>query len=87
MRLVRRTIEYAGISDPSSPSEIRVEILGLRNAIKQAEELISRHEQALEIAGTMERSIREAQHGIEGKADSGASEEAQEDRGGPPLVR
>ncbi len=50
MRLVRKRIEYAGIEHPSTPEELLVEILGLRNAAKQAEELISRFEQALEIA-------------------------------------
>ena len=50
MKLVKKHIEYAGISNPSTPDELRIEILGLRNAARQADELISRCEQALEIA-------------------------------------
>ncbi len=88
MRLCKRNIEYAGVANPSTPAEIRVEILGLRNAVKQAEELISRHEQALEIALLVDRFPMEAQqHGVAGEADSGTPEEAQEEPGCPPLVR
>jgi hypothetical protein len=59
MRISRRTLEYVGVADPATPEEIRIEILGLRNAIRQAEELISRHEQAMEIAAIMEREMPE----------------------------
>jgi FlaA1/EpsC-like NDP-sugar epimerase len=96
MRLSTRTVEYAGIVDPSTPAEIRIEILGLRNAIRQAEELISRHEQALELAQIMGRSIREAQqrsaeedqrHVVAEETGGTAEEKAEANQGSPPLVR
>jgi FlaA1/EpsC-like NDP-sugar epimerase len=87
MRLCKRNIEYAGVADPSTPAEIRVEILGLRNAIKQAEELISRHEQALEIALLIDRFPMEAQHGVAGEVDNRTPKETQEEQSCPPLVR
>jgi hypothetical protein len=50
MKLVPKHIEYAGVMDPGSPEELEIEIYGLRNAIRQAEELMSRHEQAIALA-------------------------------------
>ena len=88
MKLCKKHIEYAGITEPSTPAEIRIEIFGLRNAIKQAEELISRHEQALEIALIVGKiSMEERQNDIEGEIDSGASGETQGKSDCPPLVR
>jgi len=83
MKLSRKTIEYAGIVDPSNPFEIKIEILGLRNAIRQAEELISRHEQALEIAVLVGRMpMREG-------ADEEPSEVPEDTKPTvcPPLIR
>lgn len=48
--MTKKQITYLGISTPSTPQEIAVEITGLKTAIKTAEELISRLEQALAIA-------------------------------------
>lgn len=88
MKLCKRNIEYAGVAELLTTADIRVEILGLRNAIKQAEELISRHEQALEIATLVDRLPREAQqYGVEGEADNRTPEKAQEESSCPPLVR
>jgi hypothetical protein len=48
-KLVKKTIEYLGLTQPSTRNELNVEIAGLLNVIKQAEELISRHKQSLAI--------------------------------------
>lgn len=49
-RLAKKHIIYAGVENPISASEIKVEILGLKNAVKQAEEMISRYEQVFAIS-------------------------------------
>lgn len=49
-RLTAKTIEYTGAKKMEMPADARLEIAGLRNAIKQAEEMISRWEQVLLIA-------------------------------------
>ena len=83
MKIAKQTIEYAGVSNPGSPAEIRIEILGLRNAIKQAEELISRHEQALELAMVMGHFSMDGKH--EEEPIGQPSEESVSIP--PPLVR
>jgi len=91
MSICKRAIEYAGVANPTTPDEMRIEILGLRNAIRQAEELISRHEQAMEIAAYMRRLAavgpEETQNAIEGEADIRTPEGTQAEPSGPPLVR
>lgn len=47
--IVKKYVTYAGIEKPETVSELKVEILGLRNVIKIAEELISRYEQVFSI--------------------------------------
>jgi hypothetical protein len=47
--IVKKYIAYAGIEQPATPEQIKVELYGLKNVIKIAEELISRLEQALAI--------------------------------------
>jgi hypothetical protein len=54
--LEKRNIEYLGIDSPKTKQELLVEILGLRNAIKTAEEKISRIEQAIAIAELQKES-------------------------------
>jgi len=88
MKLEKRTMEYAGICNPLTPAEIRIEILGLKNLVKQAEEWISRYEQALEIAMLVERIPMEAQrYDSTGEIDSRTPEETQGKSDCPPLVR
>jgi len=48
--LVKKKIEYLGINSPNTPAQVRVEVAGLKQAIKVAEELICRLEQAVAIA-------------------------------------
>ena len=48
--MVKKYIAYLGIENPATMAEVRVEICGLRNAVKMAEELASRLEQSLAIA-------------------------------------
>jgi hypothetical protein len=87
MRITRKTVEYAGFADPSTPDEIKIEILGLRNAIRQAEERISRYEQALEMAMLLGRQSTEAaQRDVQGTGVQ-AAEAAEENQNSPPLVR
>jgi len=47
--IVKKHIVYPGIENPVTPAQVKVEICGLRNAIKIAEELVSRLEQVLTI--------------------------------------
>lgn len=47
--IIKKAISYAGIDTPKTVEEIKVEMLGLKNAIKIAEELISRYEQVFAI--------------------------------------
>jgi len=49
MSVIKKHIVYAGINDPQTVNELKVEICGLKNLIKIAEELISRYEQVLSI--------------------------------------
>ena len=48
-KLVRKQVEYLGIDSPDSPLQIKVELAGLRHAIKTIEEKIARYEQSLAI--------------------------------------
>lgn len=57
MAIVKKQIVYVGIEDPNSPIELKVEIAGLKNLIKIAEELISRHEQVLTIIDLKSEAI------------------------------
>lgn len=47
--IIKKYVTYAGIEKPETVAELEVEILGLRNVIKIAEELISRYEQVFAI--------------------------------------
>ena len=47
--IVKKHITYPGIEKLETITELKVEICGLKNAIKIAEELISRYEQVLAI--------------------------------------
>lgn len=55
--IIEKHIIYPGISNPRSLRELKVEICGLRNAIKIAEELISRYEQAIAIAELKQNEV------------------------------
>ena len=47
--IIKKHIIYPGLENPSTIAELKVEICGLTNAIKIAEELISRYNQVLAI--------------------------------------
>ena len=50
MSVIQKYIEYPGIDgSPTTIAQLKVEMCGLKNAIKIAEELISRYEQVLAI--------------------------------------
>ena len=76
MMLVKKEIEYAGIKQPENLTQIKVEILGLKHVISQAEEKIASLEQAYAIAEMIR--YKEAEESI-GKAakEAAASEEAE----------
>jgi hypothetical protein len=61
MSVVKKYIIYPGIEKPRTIQEITVEILGLKNAIAIANELISRYDQALAIANINQEHINESQ--------------------------
>ena len=58
--LIKKQIEYLGIESPSTPGQVRVEMAGLRQAIKVAEELVCRLEQALAIAELKQEEYADA---------------------------
>jgi hypothetical protein len=76
-RLSKKNIIYAGIEEPRTPSELRVEILGLQNAIKQAEEMISRYQQVFAV---QELQNEERQHASQTKSDSETQEGTEKKR-------
>ena len=47
--IIKKHITYAGVERPETVAEIKVEVLGLRNLIAIANELISRYEQVFAI--------------------------------------
>lgn len=56
--LVKKNIEYLGIKEPNTYKQVKVEIAGLKHAIKIAEELIYRLEQALTIVELKQEEIQ-----------------------------
>lgn len=56
MKVIKKSVEYAGVSGPGTPEELEIEIFGLKNAIRQAQELISRHEQAIALVRLARRT-------------------------------
>lgn len=82
--IIKKQIVYAGIDGPKTEKELRVEILGLKNAIRQSEELISRYEQVLAIKDLSEeifnaRSSLNADKNSEGTTrGSGVGSEGEE---------
>lgn len=61
-KIIKKYITYAGIENPETIAELKVELLGLKNSIKIAEELISRYEQVFAIM-EMTKEIQEEQDG------------------------
>jgi Ran GTPase-activating protein (RanGAP) involved in mRNA processing and transport len=76
-RISKKSIVYAGIEEPTTSAEIKVEILGLQNAIKQAEEMISRYQQVFAVR---ELQNEERQHASQTKSDSETQEGTEEER-------
>lgn len=70
-KIIKKNLIYAGIEKPATATEIQVEILGLKNAIKQAEEMISRYEQVFAIQMLQNE---ENQNASQTKSDSKAQE-------------
>ena len=55
---MKKEIVYLGIEKPETPIQVRAEICGLKHAIKVAEELIARLEQALTIAALQQEELK-----------------------------
>ena len=68
-------VTYLGIENPSTPKQIRVEICGLKQSIKTAEELISRLDQAIAIAELQEEEMLNARLQEDGKGEDKESGE------------
>lgn len=56
--IVKKSIVYAGIEKPQTVAELKVELLGLKNAIQIANELISRYEQVFAIMELKQNEIQ-----------------------------
>jgi hypothetical protein len=78
--LVKKTISYLGVDNPNTSKQIQVEICGLKQAVKTAEELISRLDQALAIAELQEEEMSNAglQKDGEGEDKESGKEEKNE---------
>jgi len=89
--LVRKNIEYTGSLNLRTKAEIHIEMAGLRNAIKQAEELLSRCEQILIIAEVKQEEAdakdNAEQERVGEEGDRSSSEETPQTSDCPPLVR
>jgi len=86
--LTRKHIEYTGSLNLRTRAEILIEMAGLRNAIKQAEELLSRCEQILIIAKVkQEESDGQGQEETGREGDQPSPEEASQPSDSLPLVR
>jgi len=71
--IVKKYIVYPGIENPVTPAQVKVEVCGLKNAIKIAEELVSRLEQVLTIVDMRKaEAIHEQRQ--EGEAEKGTTE-------------
>jgi hypothetical protein len=57
--LTKKYIAYLGIADPSTMPQIKVEITGLKYAIKIAEEQVASLEQAAAIAELNEKELKD----------------------------
>lgn len=68
VEIVKKYIVYPGIENPVTPAQVRVEICGLRNAIKIAEELTSRLEQVLAIVDMKQGEAANEQKGAAEKS-------------------
>jgi hypothetical protein len=82
--IIKKYITYAGIENPKTEQELKVEICGLENSILIAKELISRYKQIFAImelkrgettnvpkTGTVENSEGESRAGAEGIREAG----------------
>jgi hypothetical protein len=58
--VIKKHIIYPGVETPATIAEIKVEVCGLNNAIKIAEELISRYEQVLSIMAMRQEAMHYA---------------------------
>ncbi len=74
--MVTKYIAYLGIENPVTVAEVKVEICGLRNAVKMAEELASRLEQSLAIADMKRTEMihEQQQRQQEGKTEENPAE-------------
>ena len=77
MKVDKKQIIYAGIENPTTAEEVHIEIAGLKNAQKQAEELISRFEQILLMISIEQRE--QANHEHKTTNQDSAPAEASED--------
>lgn len=46
-KVVKKEVKYLGVKEPSTYNELKVEVCGLKHAVKQAEEMIARLEQSV----------------------------------------
>jgi hypothetical protein len=88
--IVRKHIVYPGIEKPGTLTELKVEMFGLKNAIKIAEELISRYEQVVAIMelkqeemsnASQAKSTVETQESEGAEGDEAEGNEGAESRG------
>ena len=67
--LVKRYVAYLGIKEPSTKTQVMVEITGLRHVIEVAKEQISRLEQALAIAELQKEEVSSVEKEVEPKVE------------------
>lgn len=78
--IVKKHIAYLGIEKPSSPAQVKMEISGLKHAVKVAEEMIASLEQSLAIVNLRQEEItlneKTQKEGTDSQADTKTKETA-----------
>lgn len=55
--LIKKYIAYLGIKEPATPGQVKVEIAGLKHAIRVAKERVANLEQAVAIADLQKEEL------------------------------
>ena len=77
-KLIKKTIEYLGVSHPETFEELQVEIAGLEHLISVAQELICRYKQSLSL---VQLTLKEVENENISGEESSASKAPERDEG------
>jgi len=77
--LVKKKMEYLGIEKPDTPAQVRVEIAGLKQLIKSAEEQICRLEQAMALVVLEHENALKREAANESQASTSENKQSQKE--------